>query len=292
MQKADAFDAALGQTGATIAETEQRIRTLKRLAATAVPRRTTQIRTSDNPQLLEQLKSTLLNLELKRTEWMDKYDPSYRPVRELETEIAQTRASLAAEEKLPLRDETTDRDPTFDWVNEELAKATTDLASLRARAAATAEIARAYQDKAHRLGQDGIVEQDLIRDVKTQEGNYALYLQKQEEARISDALDSRGILNATIAETAAVPTLPSSPPWPLLFLVGSLTATVVSLGSAFTSEYLDPFLRTPREVEEFLGVPVLAAIPDNSAASSQDRQHPSNPFAWIAPSEVSHRNSG
>ena len=45
--------------------------------------------------------------------------------------------------------------------------------------------------------------------MKTAEDNYLLYLRKREEARISDALDGKKIVNVTIAEAATVPVLPS-----------------------------------------------------------------------------------
>ncbi len=263
LQKANEFDASLQQTRAAIAETEQRIRALEGLAASTPSRRITQIRTSDNAQLLEQLKSTLLTFELKRTALLDKYDPSYPPVGEAETQVAQTRAAIAAEQNSPVRDETTDRDPTYEWLNAELAKARTDLSSLRARAAATANIVRDYREKARRLDINGMVEQDLIRDVRAAEENYQLYLRKREEARISDALDSRRIVNVAIAEVATPPALPSWPRWPVTLLLGGLLATAVSAGSALVSDYMDPSLRTSDEVEAFLDVPVLAAIPNN-----------------------------
>ena len=59
------------------------------------------------------------------------------------------------------------------------------------------------------LQQAAIVQQDLLRTAKTEEDNYLLYLRKQEEARINDALDARGILNVAIAEPATVPALPA-----------------------------------------------------------------------------------
>ncbi len=267
LQKASEFEASLRQTQASIAETEQRIRTLRGLAASTSSRRTTQIRTSDNPLLFEQLKSTLLTLELKRTELLDKYDPGYPPVVQVEAQIAQTRAAIAAEQKSPVRDETTDRDPTYDWLNAELAKSRTDLASLRARAAATADIVQDYREKARQLDRSGIVEQDLIREVKAEEENYLLYLRKREEARISDALDSRRIVNVAIAEAATPPALPSWPRWPFSLVLAGLLATVVSAGAALAADYLDPSFRTSDEVELLLGVPVLAAIPDNPTDS-------------------------
>ena len=50
------------------------------------------VRNSDNPQLLEQLKSTLLNLELKRTDLLTKYEPTYRLVQEVDQQIADAKS--------------------------------------------------------------------------------------------------------------------------------------------------------------------------------------------------------
>ncbi len=68
LQQAVAFDSNASQAQAALLETEERVRTLKAQLQTITPRMTTVVRSSDNPQLFEQLKSTLLNLELKRTE--------------------------------------------------------------------------------------------------------------------------------------------------------------------------------------------------------------------------------
>ena len=165
-------------------------------------------------------------------------------------------------EKSQLHEETTDRDPTHEWVREELAKAKADLAGLQARAQATALTVRSYRENARSLEQKEVVQDDLIRTVKATEGNYLLYLRKEEEARISDALDRRRIINVAIAEAATVPSLPSNHR-SLTVLVGLLLATLVSVGLAFGSEYLDPTFRTPDEVTSFLNIPVLATMPQN-----------------------------
>jgi uncharacterized protein involved in exopolysaccharide biosynthesis len=232
------------------------------MAATPA-RQTTQVRTSDNPYLLQQMKSTLLNLELKRTDLLTKFDPSYRTVQEVEKEIAQTREALVAAEKAPLKDETTDRDPTHAWLVNELAKASAEQTALAARADATSRAVAAYRASARELNQQEIVQQDLQRDAKTAEERYMLYLRKQEEARISDALDQKRIVNVAIAEAATVPALPSSPKWSLTLILGFLLALMTTVGLAFTADYLDPSFRTPDEVERYLDVPVLASIPKN-----------------------------
>ncbi len=260
LQKLSEFEVSYKQTQAAIAETEQRIHALEQQQVSLPGRLTTQVRTSDNPQLLQQMKSTLLTLELKRTELLTKFEPSYRLVQELDKQIAETRAAIAAEDEAPVREQTTDQNPTSLWVNSEMAKARTDLSALKARAAATAATLSAYRQSARELQESAVAQQDLLRTAKTAEENYLLYQRKQEEARINDALDQRGILNVAIAEQPAVPALPVRSS--LLYgLLSVFLAGTASLGMAFTSDFLDPSFRTPDEVNAYLGAPVLASIP-------------------------------
>jgi len=260
LQKLSEFHAALQQTRADIATTEERIRALEKQAGITPERLTTASRQTDDYQVLQNLKNTLMNLELKRTELLTKYQPTYPLVQEVDKQLADTRASIAKEESKPIREETTDRNPTYAWINEELAKAKADYSAGQARAAAMQAIVSKYQETARDLEQKGIVQQDLLRTVKTDEENYLLYQRKREEARMTDALDRTRILNVAVAEQPTVPTLPSNSPWMVLF-AGLVLAVTVSLGAAFTLEYLDPSFRTPAEVLSELSIPVLAAVP-------------------------------
>ncbi len=262
LQKLNEFDAQSRQAQAGVAETEQRIRAVQAQLTAMQPRITTQVRNSDNAQLMQQLKSTLLNLELKRTELLTKYDPSYRLVEEVDKQIAGTRASIAAEESKPVHEETTDQNPTYQWLRSELAKAETDLRGLKAKAGAADGIAHQYRDTARRLQDSGLIQQDLLRAAKTEEDNYLLYVRKREEARISDALDQRGILNVAVAEQPTVPALPARSPLGAGLLAFVLAMTV-SLTAAFACDFIDPSFRTPDEVVAYLGTPVLAALPKN-----------------------------
>ena len=262
LQKVAEFDATLRQTQASIAETQQRIHALQEQTVSIPARMVTQVRNADDAMLLSQLRANLLTLELKRTELLGKFDPSYRPVQEIETQIAQTRAALAVAEKSQLHEETSDRDPTHEWSRGELAKAKADLAGLQARAQATALTVQSYRANARSLERNEVVQDDLIRTVKATEENYLLYRRKQEEARISDALDRRRIINVAIAEAATVPSLPSSHR-SLTLVMGLLLAIAASMGLAFGSDYLDPTFRTPEEMTSFLNIPVLAAMPQN-----------------------------
>jgi uncharacterized protein involved in exopolysaccharide biosynthesis len=87
LQKMADIKANSEQTQAEIAESEQRIGMLQQEARSLPARQVTQVRTLDNPQLMEQMKSTLLSLELKRTELLTKYDRLYRDANDLQKEI-------------------------------------------------------------------------------------------------------------------------------------------------------------------------------------------------------------
>jgi uncharacterized protein involved in exopolysaccharide biosynthesis len=263
LQKLSEFTAALQQTYADIAANDKRIDALEKQSGTTAQRLTTQATAIDDAQVLQGLKATLMTLELKRTELLTKYQPTYPLVQEVDKQLTETRTSIASEESKPLRAETTDRNPTYAWISEELAKAKADESSLRARAAAIQVIVAKYQANAHDLDQKGILQQDLLRKVKTEEENYLLYQHKREDARMTDALDRTRILNVAVADQPTMPALPSNSRWGVL-LLGMLLATGVSIGMAFTLEYTNPSFRTPSEVFSELNIPVLAAVPHKS----------------------------
>jgi uncharacterized protein involved in exopolysaccharide biosynthesis len=260
LRQADTFDATASQAQSQVTETEERIHALSAQLQSIEPRLTTAVRTSDNPQLLQQLKSTLLDLQLKRTDLLTKFAATYPLVNEVDQQIAETQSAIAVEQNKPIHDETTDRNPTYEWVRGELTKSETDLSGFKAQAEASAQVAQQYRADARRLEQDGIVQQNLLQNAKTQEDNYLLYVQKREEARISDALDQRGILNVALAEEPVVPSLPKRSPirFALLTLVLGFT---VSFSTAFTVDLMDPTFRTPQELAGYLPTPVLAALP-------------------------------
>jgi uncharacterized protein involved in exopolysaccharide biosynthesis len=264
LHKLSDAEAAYRQVQVEIAANTQRIHSLRQQLASLPERSTTDVRTSDNPQLLERLKTTLLTLELKRTELLTKYQPTYRLVQEVETQIAQTRAAIAAENLAPVRDETTAKNPNFEWATAELEKAEVEKDALRARAAACAVVLASYQSSAQKLAADSIKQNNLVRTVKANEDRYLLYLRKQEEARIGDALDARGIVNVAVVQEPRTPALPRRS-FALMAAVSIVSAFCVSVATAFAADYLDPCLRTPEEVKLYLATPVLASLPRRSA---------------------------
>src|ERR1700676_2970322 len=253
-------DANYRETGVALAETRERIRSLEAALKVLPTRATTVIRSSDNPQLLGKMKSKLLDLQLKRTELLAKFQPSYRVVEEVDQQIAETKTAIAAEGQAPVRDVTTQQDPDRDSTQAELVKNQVESRALEARSAAFGMVLSSYRTSAHQLGDLAIEQEELLRALKGAEEKYLLYVNKREEARIGDALDRSGILNVTIAEDPRVPALPIWSCW-MFVAIGLLTGGTVSTGLAFAADYLAVGFRTPEEVSAYLGSVVLASLP-------------------------------
>ena len=67
----------------------------------------------------------------------------------------------------------------------------------------------------------------------------------------------------SVKQAAERPDFPSRPRVTLNLMLGTLVGLVVGLGLAFFIEYLDTSVKTMEDVENLLGVPVLAIIPKN-----------------------------
>jgi uncharacterized protein involved in exopolysaccharide biosynthesis len=260
LQKLSEVDANYRQARIEMTETQQRVWELEAQLQKLPERTTTQIRVADNPDLLKALKATLLDLQLKRTGLLTKFEPSHRLVQEVDQQIAQAEATIAAESLLPLKDETTDRSAQYEWAKSELQRTQVQLKALQAREAATARQEVAYQSMARHFGEDAITQDDLVSSEKAAEDNYLLYVKKQEEARMDDALDERGIVNVAIAEHPVAPALPL---WSTatVLAIGLAAAGAAGTGAAFAADYLDPAFSTPEDVLTYLNSPVLASLP-------------------------------
>jgi uncharacterized protein involved in exopolysaccharide biosynthesis len=260
IQKLSELEAAHRQIRIEMAEARQRILELEELL-TKLPQRTiTQIRTSENAELLRSLKASLLDLQLKRTQLLTKFEPNHRLVQEVDQQIGEAKAAIAVESASPLRDETSDKNVNYEWASSGLQSAQVQWKALQARQVATLEQAAAWRSIAGKLGEDAITQDDLLGARNAAQENYLLYIKKREEARMNDALDERGIVNVAIAEEPVAPALPVSSVWSILAM-GWMGAALAGGAAAFAADYLDPAFRDSEDVVNCLNLAVLASLP-------------------------------
>ena len=67
--------------------------------------------------------------------------------------------------------------------------------------------------------------------------------------------------NIQVLEKAKIPGGPISPNKPLNIIIGFMLGLMVAIGLAFLLEYFDNTVKTTEELENLLGIPVLADIP-------------------------------
>lgn len=260
LQRMSELDASARQTRIELAETRQKVLELEKQVASVPERTTTQIRTADNAELQKALQASLLELQLKRIQLLTKFEPNHRLVQEVVQQIQQAQSAISAAQSDPVKDETTDKNAHYEWAKLELERANVQLRALQARDSATSTQQGAYRKLAAKLGEESILQQDLVNRERAAEDTYLLYVRKQEEARMDDALDDRGIVNVVIAEQPVTPALPEMAGWAVVAL-GIVAAGGAGAGAAFVADYLNSGFRSPDDVVAYLDLPVLASLP-------------------------------
>lgn len=254
----------LHQAKEQIAADQERIRAVQDKLQSTPERITTQQTSNAANLLLQQLEGDLLTAELKRTQLLVKYDPSFPLVKEADEEIAKTKAAIQKAQDLNYANQTTDRDPTHELLRQDFAKTQLDLASQTANAAAIQKSIQSMRAQMADLDVKAVKQAALLREDKAAEANYLLYQTKREQEYTSDALDKKRIADVAIAVPAVVPALPAFNPF-LVGLGGLIFAGLAGIAAGFIAEWLDPSFRTPNEVTEVLNMPVLASVPRQAA---------------------------
>jgi uncharacterized protein involved in exopolysaccharide biosynthesis len=245
------------QTSAEMANLKGRTKKLADQLTVQKPRIVTESKTADNPQLLQQLKATLLSLELKRTELLNKYDPHYRLVEDVDREIATTHRLIDEQAKAPVKETSENINPIHQTLETEYEQATAQLSGLRDKQAQLSLSFAGLERSAEDLAAKDSAQQVLLLNVKTAQDRYQLYADKLEQARMTHSLDKNGILNVVVAEEPVTPALPRNS---TLSSLGALlfTGVLLSFGGAFLADVFDPTIRDAAQLGEALNVPILA----------------------------------
>jgi uncharacterized protein involved in exopolysaccharide biosynthesis len=203
----------------------------------------------------------LFDLEVKRSDLSQRFTESYPPLVQVEQQLALTENALKDAREVRVTSETTDQNPTHQLLRDELAKAITDREALRGKGEALFRAVGGYQASAERLNEQRAQQERLVQAVKQAQEDYQLYQRKQEEARISDVLDSTRVANVSIVEAPTTPPVPVRSGRLVILLLGLAAALIASVTTVVILDHLHPYFRSPDEVEAFLGVPVLASMP-------------------------------
>jgi uncharacterized protein involved in exopolysaccharide biosynthesis len=189
---------------------------------------------------IDTLRIRLVDLELKREE-LTQNSPT-RDIEALSAEIARARELLAEEQQRVL------------YSNR------MNLADLKLREAAVEADIEAYQKSLQVIDAVDVQRGELERERAITEQNYLLYVGELEQARISAVMDLARITNVRVIQPATVASSPNGPSAALVAAITLLASLLLGVAAVFLLDYLDHSIKTGRDVEVHLGLPVLGSI--------------------------------
>jgi tyrosine-protein kinase Etk/Wzc len=134
----------------------------------------------------------------------------------------------------------------------------TFIANQNSRTAALQATVREYETRLEKLPQAELELANLSRQARVNEETHALLLKKREETRL---LEASTVSNLRIINTPIPPTLPVSPRKMRSLLIATGVGLMLGAGLAFGVEYFDDSIKLIEEAEQFIGLPLLGAIP-------------------------------
>ena len=102
----------------------------------------------------------------------------------------------------------------------------------------------------------------LQRDYQNLKASYDVLLNKKLESEVSVSMEKKQKgQKFQVLDSARLPEKPSFPNMKILFLLCLAAGPNIGLGLVFLLEYLNTSFRNPKDIEFYLGVPVLATVP-------------------------------
>lgn len=245
------------------------------------------VRETDKDPLVSKLRGDLATAEVGLQDVLQRYTDEDRRVQEKREQVAflkrelttaQDAATGAARARLDLlRRELVTAEKEGDVVGREM----TDLNPVREaldKATATAQaertsldaqrvvLARQVEDVGAELAalrEQRVEAERRARDVELQRNAFLLYGKKLEEARVAAGLEKEQLSSMAVVESPHAEEDRDLRRRVLMIMLASGVGLALGVASAFGLEFLNNSLRTVGDVEYYLGVPVLAAIPDS-----------------------------
>ncbi|MGH7805204.1 MAG: GumC family protein [Candidatus Binatia bacterium] len=193
--------------------------------------------TLQSDPLIGRLKGELMTAEIALNDLRQRYTDQDRHVREKLAQVAMIQGQKAAAERALG-------------------------ASLGAQRTSLAHQVEKTGEALARLRGQRIEGDRLARAVEFAKNSFALYSKKRDGARISSDLDRAQLANVAIIEQPHGSETTDLDERLGLVILAGIVGITLGLVSAFVLEFFNKALRTRRDVEVYLGLPVLAAIPD------------------------------
>jgi uncharacterized protein involved in exopolysaccharide biosynthesis len=259
-KEATDFEAEWRRSRAEAAATGARVATVKMELQATPERIVTEDRPVINQVAIGSLRSRVLELQLKRAQLLEKYQPQNRLVVLAEQELRSAEAALAEETGKLLHERTTSINKIAQTLQEDLSLNRASLESTSARQRAMKQEFEVYDSRLQQLNHQDLLVQQLDREKRAAEVSLAQYNKRYEEARMEEEMNRTRIVNVVPVEPVWSSSNPVKPNAPLLMKLALGLGLLLAIGFGFLLELMDHRVRNERDVEGYLGAAVLATL--------------------------------
>ncbi|MEX0679223.1 MAG: hypothetical protein WD063_19260 [Pirellulales bacterium] len=258
--KAARLEDELLTTSAMLAGTEAEVNVLREKVA-KLPDRIVTARTDDIPSHdADLMRNELYRLQMIEQELTSRYTDEHFSVKQIRER------TVLAKKVLAETDESHDQitlgpNSVYDQTEVSLVKQESLLAALRTKEEVLkAQLTRVRGD-IKEFNANELRVARLLRDQKRFEDDYQAYTKHLEQARIDNALEVGRISSINILQPATFEPKPVTFKTSLILYFGLLIGLVGAIGLPMVAESLDSPFENSQDVENHLGIPVLASIP-------------------------------
>ncbi|HUJ32988.1 MAG TPA: polysaccharide biosynthesis tyrosine autokinase [Candidatus Acidoferrum sp.] len=203
-------------------------------------------------KLMQDLSEQLAELEREKSRLISTFTPDYPRVKEIQSQIDESRAGLDAERERGAKRIANDYEAAVGREN-----------MLRAAF-------QEQQKQANDIAEKSVQYNILKREADTNKQLYVGLLEKLKETGISTSLKAT---NIRVVDPAHPPKKPARPRILLNLSLAALLGLCLGTGVAFFQEHLDNTLKTTEDVERFLQLPALGAVPAVNGLSHHNGVH-------------------
>ena len=191
--------------------------------------------------VVQNLRIEIANLERQQAQLLERYLDQHPEVVKVKNQIQDTRAKLRSEAQRVIR------------------SAENDYKASAAQEASIASALESAKQEALQLASKAVTYDSQKREVDAAKQVLDSLMSRAKQTDVESELKST---NIRIVDPAVVPGGPIRPRTQRDIMMGILLGAFLSIGLAFFLEYLDNTLKTPDDVRQHLGAPLLGVVPE------------------------------
>ena len=226
---------------------------------------------------IKQYNAKLSELEMLKISYLDKYTAKHPIMLDLDEQIAGVKVKLNAEIAKAVALQAPTDNPVHQGLLSGKFQSQAEIAIAQKKLEALANLEKANKKEIETLP---ALEQGFLkvqRDANVAQEIYVMLAKRLEEAKVAEVMVANEV---QVVDTATLPEKPVKPRKALTLILSLLLGLMAGCGYAIAYEMINRKIRTPEDVQNYLGLPVLGSVPDISSMNKALADRSKKPSIW------------